>query len=511
MKILRYIRNTSIMALVLLVSAACTDLLDTPLENQQIAEETDYTQSENMVQLIYGAYAELYSFGWEIHPLIGVRGDDVNAAGDQVPLQETDMLRYDRNAWIYSTVWVGLYSDLINWQGAIEEIQQYQEAGANATAAQQYIAEIKVLQGFKLLHLARMWGRILIPRSSQPSDLFNVELSSFEEVMQHISNLMDEAIPSLPNVRPNQRTDITGGVTRHTALAVKAMANLELKNWPAVADATGQIISSGLFSLSDDYYQLFNIPGKLDDEKLFEFQYSDYGTATGTVNSFNYAVYGPPAAGWTPARAGAGAGWGFWEPTTKYIKFMLDRNERLRLPVTVLFTPAGIAEIQSDPDYANLPDWVTNRTRDNDVFHNHPRYLFLSGKHYLPTVQLTEGRVAYGTNNNFTVIRYSEILLMHAEALVSGASSAAMSADEAVNAVRNRAGLGNLSGVTIDQVLDEKFAEFGMEWGIRFYDVVRHERTSELNYGGRNFDMATHRFLPYPLEQQNIIPQLRGE
>src|SRR5690554_6838372 len=238
MKILRNILNTSILVLVLMISPACTDLLDTPLENQQIAEETDYSQSENMVQLIYGAYAELYNLGWEVHPVIAVRGDDVNAAGDQVPLQETDMLRYDRNFWLYSTTWVGLYSDLINWYGAIEEIQRYQEAGANATAAEQYIAEIKVMQGFKLLQLARLWGRILIPSTSQPSDLFNVELSSFEEVMQHISSLMDEAIPSLPNAAPNQRTDIKGGVTRHTALAVKAMANLELKNWPGVAEAT---------------------------------------------------------------------------------------------------------------------------------------------------------------------------------------------------------------------------------------------------------------------------------
>src|SRR5690606_34642001 len=149
----------------------------------------------------------------------------------------------------------------------------------------------------------------------------------------------------------------------------------------------------------------------------------------------------PPAAGWTPAVSGAGAGWGFWEPTMKYVKFMLDRNEATRLPVSVLFTPAGMEAIQSDPNYAELPDWVSNRTPDNDVFHDHPRYRFLSGKHYLPTVQLTPGRTVYGTNNNFSVIRYSEVLLMHAEALVSGATSTVMSADEAVNEVRSRANL----------------------------------------------------------------------
>ena len=62
---------------------------------------------------------------------------------------------------------------------------------------------------------------------------------------------------------------------------------------------------------------------------------------------------------------------------------------------------------------------------------------------------------------------------MHAEALTQGASNSAISADEAVNLVRNRVGLNDLSGVTIDDVLDEKYAEFGMEWGVpEFFSLL---------------------------------------
>src|SRR5690606_4331080 len=152
---------------------------------------------------------------------------------------------------------------------------------------------------------------------------------------------------------------------------------------------------------------------------------------------------------------------------------MLDRNEQKRLPVTVLFTPAGIAKIQSDPNYATLPTWVTNRTPDNDIFLNHPRYLFLSGKHYLPTTQLIAGRTGYGSNNNFTVIHESEIWLMTAEVIVSGAASSVTSADKAVDTIRTGANVSTLSGGDIDDVLHEKYAESGMEWGIRFYDLER--------------------------------------
>lgn len=490
-----------------IVTTSCMDLLDEPLENQIIAGDTDYTQSSNMILMLYGAYGELYRSQWETYTLLSVRGDDVTAGGDQFPLIETDEFRYDRNFWMYNSVWLNLYTDLIYWHGAIEEIRKYQEAGANSANAEQYIAEIKVMQGFELLQLARTWGAVLIPNSSQPGELFNIEVSSFDAVMQHISALMDEAIPLLPTVHPKDRSDLRGGVTRGAALAVKAMANLELKNYPAVAEATGQIIGSSQFQLEPDYYQLFKIPGKLNSENILEFQYSDFGTGTGTSTSYPFVTYGPAA--WTPAVPGASTGWGFFAPTPKYIKFMLDRGEQERLQTTVLFTPDGMGEIMSDPQYATLPEWVSNVTPDGDRFNNHPRYNFLSGKHYLPSTQLTPGRFGYGTNKNFTAIRYAEILLMHAEALVNGASSAGLSADQAVNLVRARVGLGPLNSVTLENVLDEKFAEFGMESGIRFYDLMRYNMGSELNFGGRNFNPEVHKYLPYPLEQENILPKLK--
>jgi hypothetical protein len=100
-----------------------------------------------------------------------------------------------------------------------------------------------------------------------------------------------------------------------------------LKNYQAVADATGEIISSGKFQLMADYYNLFKIPGKLANENLLELQYSDFGQSSGTRTRYLWDFFGPSS--WTPAVAGAGGGWGFWEPSTKYIKFMLDRGEQV--------------------------------------------------------------------------------------------------------------------------------------------------------------------------------------
>jgi len=178
----------------------------------------------------------------------------------------------------------------------------------------------------------------------------------------------------------------------------------------------------------------------------------------------------------------------------------LKRGERTRLQTSVLFTPSGIDKIKSDPAFATLPSWVSNTTLEGDIFLNSPRAYFQSGKHYLPTSELVPGRNDYASNKNYLVIRYAEILLMYAEAVTRGGAASAGSADNAVNLVRARAGLAPLSGVNTQQVLDEKYAELAMEWGIRFYDMVRTEDVAALSYDGRTFTMAK-KYLPYPLAQ----------
>src|SRR5690606_10549461 len=125
------------------------------------------------------------------------------------------------------------------------------------------------------------------------------------------------------------------------------------------------------------------------------------------------------------------------------------------------------------------PSFITNTTRDGDVLEDYPRALFASGKQYLPSNQLIPGRTEYGSNKNFNVIRYAEILLMYAESLAQGAAGSGMTADQAVNLVRARGDMTPLSGVTLDQIIDEKFAELGMEWGKRYYDMIRLGRFNE--------------------------------
>jgi hypothetical protein len=511
---MRHIIILIIVCLLGFAFSGCNNLLNEPPENKVLQEKVDYTVKENVILPIVGLYGRVYmNHNWEHFPFISVRGDDVNSGGlgDQPQFADIDYYKYSRDFFMVNNVWVEYYQRILDSFNAEEEINAYKNGGADATVADRYIAETKVIRAFYLYYLSLLWGDVLIPATGDPTDLFTTPLSTQEEIMQYISNLMDEAIPALLDMHPRDRTDIPGGITKYAALAMKARANLYLKDYQKVAEATSEIIKSKRFELEPDFYELwYKNKGKLNKESLFEFQYSDLNTGSGTtelVNSATNEFFGP--VGWTPKNSAVGQGWGFYEPSLKYIKFMIDRGETVRLETTVLFTPRGIAEIRKDPKYVNLPNWISNVTRSGDVLNDFNRAMFSAGKYIMPSVQNFPGRNSISYGKNFICIRYAEILLMHAEALVQGGTGSSISALEAVNLVRQRANMPNLNSVNLDDIANEKFAEMATEWGQRFYDCIRWGKFDELTYDGRIFSKEKSYYY-YPQTQVDLLPVLRG-
>ncbi len=489
--------------LLMLSVYSCNDKLNAPFEDLAFTSSVDYTNGDNITLPLLGAYYKFYDQTWDGPITYSIRGDDVNAAGDQAPMQEQDNYSYQASHWNINAFWQHQYDAIINVFTEMDEIEKYRLAVNNDVLVNQYIAECRVMRAWEYLTLAKTFGGCIIV--DQVDNIQNDPVSNKADVMQYIVDEMNAVIPDLPAVRPNERTDVKGGITQFTAYAIQAMAYQEMENYQGVADATAKIINSGKFSLSSDYYHLFKKAGKLNNENILEFQFSDFGQGQGDNFNHLFAPYG--TGNWTPVVAGAGAGWGFYEPSLKYIEFMLGRGETVRLETSVVFTPAGITKLQND--YGTIPDWITNTNREGDVFNdNAPKIYFGSGKFIQPSTELIDGRTAPGSNKNLIVIRYSEMLLMYAEALTRGAnSSIGMTADQAVNAVRERADLGDLSGVTTQQVLDEKFAELGTEWGIRFFDMIRTQNTAALSYASRTFTMDKA-YLPFPSDQVANLPQL---
>jgi hypothetical protein len=96
------------------------------------------------------------------------------------------------------------------------------------------------------------------------------------------------------------------------------------------------------------------------------------------------------------------------------------------------------------------------------------------------------------------------VLLIYAEALVEGAvieSTSGMSADIALNMVRDRAGLSSV-GASRESIWDERRAELAME-DDRFFDLVRTGQAASV-LASKGFTANKNEVFPTPSNQIQV-------
>ena len=117
---------------------------------------------------------------------------------------------------------------------------------------------------------------------------------------------------------------------------------------------------------------------------------------------------------------------------------------------------------------------------------------------------------------NWRYLRYADVLLMYAEAVVSGGKQGMMSAADAFNAVRTRANMNTKGAITLEDIKAERVLEFALE-GHRFFDLLRwgelanrfksleasdpnfKKLISDTDYQG--FVANKHELLPIPIDE----------
>jgi hypothetical protein len=144
------------------------------------------------------------------------------------------------------------------------------------------------------------------------------------------------------------------------------------------------------------------------------------------------------------------------------------------------------------------------------------------------------------TSINFPILRYSDILLMHAEACIggiNGTEGANTAALNSLNLVRLRSGLDDYSGSLahkdfFDEIVDERLRELCFE-GLRKQDLIRwnllEKKLAESSLAikssngysdsnvfhqtylaaGKNFDKTKHLLLPYPIQETQLNTALK--
>lgn len=180
-------------------------------------------------------------------------------------------------------------------------------------------------------------------------------------------------------------------------------------------------------------------------------------------------------------------GWGFCVPSEALIQF-LGHDPR----AFTICLYSGTTTPEGDVISADCPNPVYN------------------GKVYTPSSYNDWGDNGYGYDYNIRIIRYSDVLLMYAEALARGASTSGLksgyTAATALNRVRARVGMPSTT-VTIDNILNERRAEFALEED-RFLDLVRTGKAAEV-LGPLGYVEGKHNLFPIPSKQLQLNSNLK--
>lgn len=160
------------------------------------------------------------------------------------------------NSWDGENYGRSLFKALRDCNIFLENIDQPYDL--SATDRKRWVAEVKFLKAFYHFWLLRHYGAIPLikenlPVSATPAET-HIYRASFDECVQYISDLIDEAVPDLPLKIQKEATEL-GRITRPIALGIKA------KLWVTAA--------SPLFNGNPDYAEMIDNRGV----KLFNTTY----------------------------------------------------------------------------------------------------------------------------------------------------------------------------------------------------------------------------------------------
>lgn len=414
------------------------------------------------------------------------RSDDSEKGSDPADGQEWvapfDQFQYVKNIWANDIYWENHVQLISRANTAIVKADSLGLTGASSMAN---IAEARFFRAFAYFDMVRTYGDVPIYKKpiGASSDLC-VAKSTTTQVYQLIDEDLDFAALYLPASWGSQ---YEGRLTSGAALALHAKSYLFRQNWAKTLSLCQEVMTRPQYSLYSPYYMIFKDAGENCSESIFEIQAyvsPDGSKDLGTEFATTQGVRAAQATGWN-------LGWG-WNTPTDNLANAYEAGD-VRKPSTLLFSGQS-----DDPTYGGygriLPDYVGN----GGIL---PRKYWNKKIYADPAMRTSTGMSDNPRWINKRVIRYSDVLLMAAEAaneLGQGATGI-----QWMNAVRQRAGLGSKTYTTQAQmrtdIKQERRVEFGVE-GERFFDLVRWGDAVTV-LGGLGY---TNRCRYYPIPQKVI-------
>ena len=457
---LKYILS-AVIAGAAMIFSSCEDGLDIPKHGNMGGQDDFYktdAEAEQAVASMYTSWGGNY-FNWYF--LLNLLSDDVwtggGSRGDNADMERLNEYTFDTDHGIISGVYQGLYGIIYNANLIIEKVEPDTPVKAQA------VAEAYFFRGWAHFQLVSLWGTApVVDHLLQPGE-YHQGNSTPEALWAQTESDFRTAIDSNALPSKNGADDPTGGirVTKEVAQAMLGKTLLFEGKSDEAAKEFDKVIDSGKYDLYRGEYDLINHAAANGCcEAMLEVQKRNDPEQAWTQMTMTYIM-----SGWRTSLINLGSldeiasgTYGFLNPTKALYDAFVARegNNGYRLKSTVRtydeLNAANGLTINSGErlvGHEGIFNWKNRALKEDCVM----------DASYFQALQYT----------NLRVMRYAEVLLLAAEAhVLSGGSRA----DEYVNAVRTRARLQPVSGVTLEDIKTEKRLELCFEC-VRFQDLVR--------------------------------------
>jgi hypothetical protein len=388
------------------------------------------------------------------------------------------------------TLWSGYYNSIGAANQALKALST-----STVEGREQLIGEVRFLRGYCYFNLVRMYGGVpLVLRV--PIDAHDANTDPVFQTRANVSVVYDSIIQDLEYAVTNlplKGVLAPGHASKGAAQTLLAKVYMYKASavtnpspntdWQKVFDLTDAVITSAKYSLVDDYATIWRQAGDNNSESVFEIQTGEFNNAN--LNPDLYTVC-------QGARQGGSGGWddlgwGFNTPSASLVNAYEVGDSRKA--GTIIF-------IDNSGTHTGTFLWDGFRIPSSDSVQN----LYYNYKAY--TSREKEQYANSGDKNrpkNIRILRYADALLMYAEAAVHLGQG---TPDEKINLIRDRADLPPKTGVTINDIWQERRIELAMEHD-RFWDLVRQGNAAAVLHaaGKTNFVAGKHEVLPIPNSQ----------
>jgi len=451
-----------------------------------VTEENFYRTEADAIAAVNAAYATLQ---FELSPAGHFRwfwgdimSDDSEKGGsgdnDVNELLQLETFKGPTNTDLLEAEWGANYEGIYRANVVLERIPPIQ---MDEKLKARILGEAKFIRAWFYYNLVSMFGGVpKVDRLIGASE-YNMPRATADEIWDLVEKDLTEAIPVLPLRSEYPLADL-GRITKGAAQALLVKTYLWRQKWGPAQQTAEAIVNSAEYFLVPDYSTIFTEEGENGPESIFEIQYMNASGGNWGKNNANEGTFTNV---FQRAR-GQFAGFGFNIPTQSLVDdFFQNGVEDPRLKSTVFRE----GEAMGDRGI------FTKEATGGFPHDYYPKKYFNNKSEEAPF-----GDPNPNGGSNDRVIRYSDVLLMHAEAAWhNGAESVARTS---LNEVRKRVGLPDITAsgdALLQAIYRERRIELALE-GHRFFDLVRTGRAPQV-LGPLGFKQGTHELFPVPASQ----------